>query len=452
MIDWIALALHGFLNAAVVPSKPSALAIEGCEFGEVYATTPAVCDISFSNSGETPINIRNFQVVSGSGTMVPEHLTVAPHSTAQARVEIDTSKSIGRNSYIVLFDSDPKSDRRSAKVNGYVLSTLDQGTPQVDLGVVKLAESQGKRDYQLSSHEVADFRINGVLSTPSWLATEIAPDGQSFGVSVKKDAPWGLQEDYVRIALNTPRQKEAFIKIKADVHGDVVPSSNPLNIGVVRLGEKNETLFRLNSLSHKKVNIGKIKLEGFKGHAESLSCQPATVDCKMIRLTVSDAQPTGSLKGTLWIDLPDYGTKLPVTTWGFLISKDYQIRRIENESAQSEVANRPPDIKSALKSIVAPRSVDTPPPSGNGPLLKWSVADAGSVYGFQIFRSNSENGPFILMNPHPIRADTENNDTQSFQWRDNDARAGSTYYYTIGILRISGKKEHLAGPQKVAVK
>jgi hypothetical protein len=56
------------------------------------------------------------------------------------------------------------------------------------------------------------------------------------------------------------------------------------------------------------------------------------------------------------------------------------------------------------------------------------------------------------MNPKPVHAETENNNSQAFQWRDNTAHSGSTYYYSIGILRVNGKKEHLAGPHKVVAK
>lgn len=452
MIDLIALCLHGLLSAAMTSAKSATLRVEGCEFGDVYASTPAICDISFSNMGETPISVNNFQVVSGTGAITPGRLTVAPHSTAQAHVQIDTSKSIGRNSYIVVFDTDPKSDLRSAKVKGYVLSALDQGSPQIDLGVVNLSDVQAKHEYQLSSHEVANFRIERVLDAPSWLAAGVRPDGRTLDLSVKADAPWGLQEDYVRVGLNTIHQKEAFIKIKADVHGDILPSTNPLNFGIVRLGDSNEVLVRLNSLSHKKFRVGDMKLEGFSGASEILPCIPAAIDCKMIRLAVSKTQPAGSLRGTLWVELPDYKKKLPITTWGFLVAKDYQIQKVKDLAAQSEVATKTPDLKTVLKNATAPKPVEAPSPPGSGPLLKWTVAEAASVYGFQIFRSESEEGPFVLMNATPIHADTENNDSQSFQWRDNNVRSGSAYYYSIGILRINGKKEHLAGPQKIVAK
>ena len=454
MIDWIAFGFRALLSAAASADSAAAnaLSVEGCEYGDVYATTPAACDITLANAGDAPIHVKNFQVVSGSGTATPPELTIAPHSTAQVRMQIDTSKSSGRNSYIVLFDSDPKSNRRSTKVAGYVLSVLDQSLAQIDLGVVDLAGAMPKREYALSSREVADFRITKVVEAPAWLAVDVGSDGRTLSVSLKGDAPWGLQEDYIRIGLNTPRQKEALIKVKADLHGDVVPSANPIDIGMVRVGDRNEALVRLNSLSHKEFKVGKVSVEGFKGTGKVLPCQPAAADCKMIRLAVSKEQPTGSLKGMMSVELPDYKKTLPIATWGFLVTKDYKIRKLDPEAAQSPASVAAPNVASALKSATETKPVDTPPPPGDGPLLKWTVANAGTVYGFQIFRSESESGPYVLLNPTPVHADTEDNGSQSFQYRDTEARHGVTYYYSIGILRINGKKEPLAGPQKIVAK
>jgi hypothetical protein len=427
--------------------------VDGCEFGDIYAGTPAVCEIALSNSGDTPIHIDNFQVVSGSGSAIPPDLIVAPHDTAHVRMEIDTSLTAGRASYIVVFSSDPKTERRSAKVNGYVLSTLDKPAPVVNLDVVDLSKEPAKRTLELGSHEVADFRIVRIVEAPDWLVVKIAKDGRTLEFSVNRDtAPLGLQEAYVRVELNTPRQKESMVKVKADIHGDIVPSSNPLNIGIVHVGGKGEAMVRINSISHRKVRLGEMKVEGFQGKAESLPCVPKAQDCAMIRVTVSNKQPPGSLKGTLWVNLPADKQRLPISTWGFLVPKDYEIPKIGTDTGQSPIAAETPDIAAALKAIAQPTAGLAPPPPGDGPLLKWSVANAGSVYGFQIFRSDSETGPFLLMNPKPVHAETENNNSQAFQWRDNTAHSGSTYYYSIGILRVNGKKEHLAGPHKVVAK
>ncbi|MBC6942852.1 MAG: hypothetical protein DWB45_09030 [Xanthomonadales bacterium] len=306
------------------------------------------------------------------------------------------------------------------------------------------------REYALTSHEVADFRINGVVQAPTWLDVTLAQP-HVLSVSVKPGASWGLHEDYIRVALNTPRQHEALIKVKADVRGDVVPSANPLDLGIMRAGNRNEALVRLNSRSQKAFKLGKIAVEGFNARTEVLPCRPKADGCKLVRVVVGKDQPAGSFRGTLHVELPELRTQLPVSIWGFLVPKDYKIRDVTPDPGQSK-ATAPASLHDELKASTQVKKSEQAPPPGDGPLLKWTASSLDTVYGFQIFRADSEQGPFLLINPKPVLADMNDENPQTFQWRDNDVRHGATYYYSIGILRVDGKKEHLAGPQKVVAK
>lgn len=446
-------ALIPLSSIAASANLYQSLVVDSCEFDDVYATNPAKCDIVFSNTGNQSINISNFQVVSGKGNASPSEVVVAPRSTVRISIAVDTSESLGRNSYIVTFDTAPESGYRSAKVKGFVSSSLNEASPIMDFGVVNVENGDLKESrLSLSSNEVKDFRILEFIQVPTWLNAKIDMDGKTIEASVKKSASWGLHEDYVRVRINTPNQKEALIKIKADVHGKVVPSENPVDFGVVRKGDKNEATFRINDISGRILKIGKVSVKGYAADATVKSCQPAAEDCKQISVRVSDRQNAGSLKGEVDIDLPDYGINLPVYTWGILIPKSYKIKPLEaerNSSAASNVNNISENLKLATRKKTV---VDDIPLPGSGPLLKWSVSDAGGVYGFQVFRADVSTGPFVLINQKLIRADTENNEYQQFQWRDTTAEKGREYYYSIGIVRVNGKKEHLAGPEKVIAK
>ena len=92
------------------------------------------------------------------------------------------------------------------------------------------------------------------------------------------------------------------------------------------------------------------------------------------------------------------------------------------------------------------------PPPGTGPLLKWTVANGASIHGFQVFRSGNDNGPFVLLNPKSIPSTAQTQDSVSYQWRDNSAVSGKTYWYYIGIVYNDGHKQQLTGPQKVVAK
>jgi hypothetical protein len=97
------------------------------------------------------------------------------------------------------------------------------------------------------------------------------------------------------------------------------------------------------------------------------------------------------------------------------------------------------------------RAINPPtPPPGTGPLLKWSTATEDSVHGYQIFRSDSADGPFVLQNAKTLLVHP---DTGSiYQWRDPNAESGKAYWYYIGVVYKNGKKENLSSPQRTVAK
>jgi hypothetical protein len=90
------------------------------------------------------------------------------------------------------------------------------------------------------------------------------------------------------------------------------------------------------------------------------------------------------------------------------------------------------------------------PPSGNGPLLKWRVTDESGVYGYQIFRADAEQGPFVLQNTSVLRAHSKQYSSIPYFWRDEHTKSGSTYWYYIGAVYKDGRKQVLSPPRSKA--
>jgi hypothetical protein len=99
------------------------------------------------------------------------------------------------------------------------------------------------------------------------------------------------------------------------------------------------------------------------------------------------------------------------------------------------------------------RAPDPPfAPNGRGPLLKWSVVNDDGVHGYQIFRSAMESGPFLLLNPETIPSKvSDSSGAQNYEWRDESAEKGKTYWYYIGIVNKDGTKRKLSNPHKKVV-
>ena len=107
-------------------------------------------------------------------------------------------------------------------------------------------------------------------------------------------------------------------------------------------------------------------------------------------------------------------------------------------------------IGDALRAAVTQEPA-TPP--GNGPLLRWSVANEKPIYGYLIYRADREDGPYVRINESIVRAERAATGTVGkYAWRDNSAESGKTYWYSIGTIRNDGAREDLTSKQKVVAK
>jgi hypothetical protein len=458
----IALLLSQWL-LAVVPPAASSLTLENCDFGETYAFNDPICEIAFGNAGDKPIRVFDIVPVNAKDSAKSSELIIAPHSHAYLPVRFNVDNLSGYSSHTFRFHTNELGHEEGrVNVRGFVLSALDQPKPEVDFGVVDLNADLPERSLDLNSHDTPSFRVVKVLEKPNWLDATISPDGRKLSLRIRADVPWGLHAEFVKLAIDTPKQKQAWVLATANVHGDIVPASNPFNMGLLRVGNRNEFRIPLVSRLGKPLAIGKIELESVKGETKVTPCQPEAGACRWLELTISDKQPLGTIKGNLWIDLPDKRQRLQIALRGLLVDKDFKVNNLDANALPNKTTDQPDGVKAtnaqqaatdlnkSIKNAVQQANEVAPP--GKGPLLKWTVANGRLIYGFQIFRAESEEGPFVLHNSATILANAEDDAPTSYQWRDSSAESGKTYWYYIGIVNKDGNKQQLSGPQKVVAK
>ena len=435
--------------------------ISRCDAGEHYQFETVQCPIELRNTGAKPIRISRGEAKFPWDSIDKDTIVVAPMSTAYINSKVDLRNDEGLTRRAFRFATDePGQTYRGSEVRAMVLSVLDQAKPTLDFGVVKLDEKSPEASISLSSREVKDFRITGIESKPDWLDVMLDKDGHTLHATMRANAPWGLihHDQFVKLKINTPQQPQAWIAVEAQVLGDVVPDGNPFQLGMMRTKGKHEFLVRLSSRSGKDFKVGKLDLQRIKGDAEAESCVPAAKGCSLIRLDVTNDQPAGKIEGALDVQLPDYNRTLPIELVGLLLTPDTKIHDMDELLKQSgqggeskaSAAAKPMDLGKAIESSV---KKEEPPPPGNGPLLRWSVAHQEPIYGYAIYRADSEKGPFLRVNKDVIRVAEDGIDKSgSYQWRDNSAESGKTYWYQIGIINRNGSKKDLSGAQKVVAK
>jgi hypothetical protein len=454
--------LASLAMAATSPRALPHLTMPRCEIGDGYQFTTGDCSVEFRNDGDKPIHISSAGALVDGDSLSPASFTVPPHGAAYAQATVHWKNDVGYTTRIFELQTDePGQEHRSAEVRGFVSSVLDEARPVLEFGVVDVDGQPATKDLKLASRETPGFRVTNIASAPDYLEVTIDRDGTTLHARTRKDPPWGLHEaDFVKVTLNTPQQTQAWIPVKVDFHGTVVPDSNPFALGLMRKGNKNEYLIRLTSKSNEDFRIGKLEVDKVRGQADVQPCTPAKAGCKLVHFTLADDQPTGYVGGAVAVELPDFKRKLDVYIWGMLVGKDTVVRDFAKEAekamaarnahgeSEADPSSKGLDLKQAIRQGVGVANLT--PPAGEGPLLKWSVAHENLVYGYAVYRSEDQAGPFLRINKDIIRvapADAGG----VYQWRDTTAVKGKTYWYYIGIVDTTGNKQQLSGPQKKVV-
>ncbi len=92
-----------------------------------------------------------------------------------------------------------------------------------------------------------------------------------------------------------------------------------------------------------------------------------------------------------------------------------------------------PDVSEAKAEDEAPKNT-----------LKWTTASEVENFGFDIFRSDSEEGPFEKRTDDPLPGAGTTDEPQSYLWEDFDIEKGKDYYYYIESISMAGVRERFS--------
>ncbi|MEN8164106.1 MAG: hypothetical protein ABFS37_08250 [Acidobacteriota bacterium] len=76
--------------------------------------------------------------------------------------------------------------------------------------------------------------------------------------------------------------------------------------------------------------------------------------------------------------------------------------------------------------------------------LKWTTASEVENFGFDIFRGESEDGPFEKRTDDPLPGAGTTDEPQSYLWEDFDIKKGQDYYYYIESISMAGVRERFS--------
>lgn len=435
-------------------AAPQVLSQDAPNIGEIYQFSSTDAEVGVINNSDHAITVTG--VVDVANSMTLKHsIDIAPHRVEAVPIQVNPKSHLG------LFHADgqltivpPVTDPVIIGVNAFVSSILDEVRPVVDFGAVASGVARTEF-FRPVSEQREPLRIIKVESVGEGFSANIVEEGKALSVTIEPNARWGSHLEFAKVETNSPLQRELWIRLKARVDGAVVASADPVDFSVVRQGSGAEQAVLLEGKTLPAIEIESVQMEGAKFSYVIEAC-PRRAGCASLKLKLDDAQPTGQIFGKAWVKFKNEKNLLPINIRGLVITKDQRIIELPAQAPGAEAGSRiaPGNLTDEIKAATS-QTAPPPPivPEGKGPLLKWSVAYEAGVYGYIIYRSDEENGRFVRINKSIVKtAGSGSSAAVDYQWRDNSAESGKTYWYRVGLIYNDGHKSELTGPQKVVAK
>lgn len=73
--------------------------------------------------------------------------------------------------------------------------------------------------------------------------------------------------------------------------------------------------------------------------------------------------------------------------------------------------------------------------------LRWKTASEVDNFGFDVYRSESETGPFERVSEHPVQAAGTSDVPREYVWVDTRIDPRRVYYYYVESISMNGARE-----------
>ncbi|MCH9646967.1 MAG: hypothetical protein K0U98_01945 [Deltaproteobacteria bacterium] len=74
--------------------------------------------------------------------------------------------------------------------------------------------------------------------------------------------------------------------------------------------------------------------------------------------------------------------------------------------------------------------------------LRWSTASEVENFGFDVYRGDLEEGPFVRLNKKPIPGAGTTDLPSKYVYDDDTIEAGKAYWYYVESIAMDGEREH----------
>jgi hypothetical protein len=301
---------------------------------EAYQHATAVVRFTCTNHGPRPARVTKVEPRGAGGWATGAPRALAPGESAVFEVHQPLANALGAASYRVGISTDDPNQRLvRVGLAGFVQSAYEPERSALDLGWVDAAVGK-EVAFELISREVERVEVTGVEGLPAFVSLAAAgragdaDQGVRLVARMAPGAPLGAFAATARISTNVPRQPRYDLAVKGNVFGDVVPSVNPLALGIVRLGQTAQGVVELRSRSARAVQVEGAELTGSDQLAVTVgACASPGPDCARL-LVAGRPKEIGGAQGKLAVRLAG-GATVPLDWSLWVVGADTNIKTID---------------------------------------------------------------------------------------------------------------------------
>ena len=100
----------------------------------------------------------------------------------------------------------------------------------------------------------------------------------------------------------------------------------------------------------------------------------------------------------------------------------------------------------------SPSATASPSPAPLANTLKWSTASEVENFGYDVYRADKEDGPFVRINTKPIPGAGTLDEPRYYQYVDTDIDPTRGYFYYVESISLKGVREKFTPVIKAAPK
>ncbi|HLA79322.1 MAG TPA: hypothetical protein VJU18_17225 [Vicinamibacteria bacterium] len=303
------------------------------QFEDAYQQAMLTHRFLLRNPGPRPITIVETYDPQGSAQLTLKDKVMPPGAEDELVISQPLRDRLGKVTFrYSLVTDEPDRPRYRMSLSGFVESAFDPEAPSFSFPMAD-RDRETTAEHNLFSREVERLEVLGMTGLPSFLEVRIAGraglsgEGLALKALLKPGAPLGLRTGTFELRTNVVQQPILSVRWSANVFADIVPSANPVNLGLVRAGEGLRGEVVLKSRQRQAFEVTTVEDPAGRLAWSRVACDPPEKGCQKLALTCRSDEPA-TLQGEIRVFFSGHAEPIPLRYVARFVSPHAAIKDI----------------------------------------------------------------------------------------------------------------------------